>query len=81
MLIGYVARDFIKGVLFNPFVVCISLIAGGLVLLVVDETRFETRVSDVMDISLPMALKIGAFQCLAMIPGVSGLARPLSARC
>ena len=71
MVIGYFARDFIKGVLFNPFVVCISLIAGGLVLLVVDETKFERKVDDVMDISLPMALKIGAFQCLAMIPGVS----------
>lgn len=71
MVIGYFARDFIKGVLFNPFVVCISLISGGLVLLVVDETRFERKVEDVMDIPLPMALKIGAFQCLAMIPGVS----------
>ncbi|MFY8114052.1 MAG: undecaprenyl-diphosphate phosphatase, partial [Rhabdaerophilum sp.] len=71
MVIGYFARDFIKGVLFNPLVVCISLIVGGLILLVVDETRFERKVEDVMDISLPMALKIGAFQCLAMIPGVS----------
>jgi len=71
VLVGVFARDFIKGVLFNPFVVCISLISGGLVLLVVDEIRFETKVRDVTEISLPMALKIGIFQCLAMIPGVS----------
>ena len=71
VLIGLYARDFIKGVLFNPFVVCISLIVGGLVLLVVDETKFETHYDDVMDFSLPMALKIGLFQCLAMVPGVS----------
>jgi undecaprenyl-diphosphatase len=71
VFIGVLARDFIKGVLFNPFVVCISLISGGLVLLVIDEMRFETKTNDIMDISLPMALKIGFFQCLAMIPGVS----------
>jgi undecaprenyl-diphosphatase len=71
VLVGVFARDFIKGVLFNPLVVCISLIVGGLVLLVVDEIRFETKTRDVMDISLPTALKIGLFQCLAMIPGVS----------
>lgn len=71
VFIGLLARDFIKEVLFNPFVVCISLIAGGLVLLVVDETEFDVKHDDVMDFSLPMALKIGFFQCLAMVPGVS----------
>ncbi len=40
-LIGAVAHSTIKSVLFNPFVVCISLIAGGLVLLVVDETALR----------------------------------------
>jgi len=71
VVIGLAAHSFIKSVLFSPFVVCISLISGGLVLLVVDETRFETKVHDVMDIPLATALKIGFFQCLAMIPGVS----------
>jgi undecaprenyl-diphosphatase len=71
VFVGVLARDFIKGVLFTPFVVCISLISGGLILLVVDETRFETKIHDTMDISLFTALKIGLFQCLAMIPGVS----------
>jgi undecaprenyl-diphosphatase len=70
-VIGALAHSIIKGVLFNPFVVCISLISGGLILLVIDETRFEVKTRDVMDISLLSALKIGFFQCLAMIPGVS----------
>lgn len=69
--IGAVAHSFIKSVLFSPFVVCISLISGGLVLLAVDEARFNTRTTDVMDISPAMAAGIGFFQCLAMIPGVS----------
>lgn len=71
VVIGVFAHKVIKEVLFSPFVVCISLISGGLVLLVVDETRFDTKVHDIEDITLPMALKIGFFQCLAMIPGVS----------
>ncbi|KAF0231701.1 MAG: hypothetical protein FD175_609 [Beijerinckiaceae bacterium] len=71
VVIGVFAHSFIKSVLFSPLVVCVSLISGGLVLLVVDETRFEAKVHDVMDVPLLTALKIGLFQCLAMIPGVS----------
>jgi undecaprenyl-diphosphatase len=71
MVVGFFARDFIKGVLFNPYVVCIALIAGGLVLLVIDDLDLGGRVTDVTDFSLPMCARIGAFQCLAMVPGVS----------
>ncbi|HRJ69260.1 MAG TPA: undecaprenyl-diphosphate phosphatase [Beijerinckiaceae bacterium] len=71
MILGGLFSKVIKSYLFNPFLVCTSLIAGGLVLLVVDETKFKTTYNDMMEYPLPMALKIGAFQCLAMIPGVS----------
>ncbi|MGL4440452.1 MAG: undecaprenyl-diphosphate phosphatase [Bosea sp. (in: a-proteobacteria)] len=71
MIVGFFARDFIKGVLFKPEIVCLALIAGGLVLLVVDDLKLEGQKDDVMDFSLPMAAKIGCFQVLAMIPGVS----------
>jgi undecaprenyl-diphosphatase len=70
-VIGVLLRDFIRGVLFNPLVVCCSLIAGGLVLIVVDEMRFSQRHTDATRFPLSMYLKIGLFQCLAMIPGVS----------
>ncbi len=69
--IGAVLHGFIKGVLFNPLIVCIALIVGGFVLLVVDEMRLETRYDDATAFPLSMYLKIGLFQCLAMIPGVS----------
>ncbi len=71
MIVGFLARDFIKGTLFNPTVVCITLIAGGLVLLVIDDLKLDGQKQDVMDFSLPMALKIGCFQVIAMVPGVS----------
>ena len=47
------------------------LILGGFVLLAVDQMKLEVRQDDVMDITPWLALKIGLFQCLAMIPGVS----------
>ena len=70
-IIGVLLRDFIRGVLFNPLVVCTTLIAGGLVLMVVDDLRFSRDEKDATRFPLPMYLKIGLFQCLAMIPGVS----------
>jgi undecaprenyl-diphosphatase len=70
-IVGVMARGFIKDVLFNPFLVCCTLIAGGLVLIVVDEMRFEGKYRDATRYPLPMYLKIGVFQCLAMVPGVS----------
>jgi undecaprenyl-diphosphatase len=70
-ILGALFHSFIKGVLFNPFLVCCTLIAGGLVLLVIDEIELEETYADATAFTLPMYLKIGLFQCLAMVPGVS----------
>ena len=70
-IIGAAAHSFIKGVLFNPWVVCFTLIAGGAVLLWVDQLDLTPRFHDATDFSLGMYLSIGLFQCLAMVPGVS----------
>ncbi len=71
MVVGFFAHGFIKSVLFKPEIVCMALIAGGLVLLVVDDLKLEGQKDDVMQFTLPMAVKIGCFQILAMVPGVS----------
>ena len=70
-VIGALAHGFIKSVLFNPWVVCFTLIVGGAVLLWVDGMDLRPRYRDAMRFSLPMYFTIGVFQCLAMIPGVS----------
>jgi undecaprenyl-diphosphatase len=70
-VIGAIAHNFIKSVLFNPWIVCFTLIAGGAVLLWIDRLELRTRFHDVTAYSLPMYLGIGVFQCFAMIPGVS----------
>lgn len=69
--IGALGHSFIKSVLFNPWIVCTMLISGGLVLLAVDKMQFKNTHQEVMDFPLPMAAKIGLWQCLAMVPGVS----------
>jgi undecaprenyl-diphosphatase len=70
-VIGAFAHGFIKGQLFRPEVVCVALILGGLVLLAVDELRLEAKTDSVYAITPLMALKIGLFQVIAMVPGVS----------
>jgi undecaprenyl-diphosphatase len=70
-VIGALAHDFIKGVLFNVWIVCFALIVGGAVLLWVDQLDLEPRHHEATGFSLPMYFIIGLAQCLAMIPGVS----------
>ena len=71
-VVGVLAHDFIKRVLFeSPMVICIALIVGGILLLIIDKLPRRVRTDDAMDYSLPLCLKIGLFQCLALIPGTS----------
>jgi undecaprenyl-diphosphatase len=70
-VIGALAYRVIKEVLFNPWIVCISLIIGGIILMWVDRMELSPRYKDATKFSLPMYLGIGFAQCLAMIPGVS----------
>jgi undecaprenyl-diphosphatase len=69
--IGAIAHGFIKGALFNVWIVCWMLIVGGAVLLWVDYLDLATRYRDATRFTLPMYFIIGLAQCLAMIPGVS----------
>nr|WP_217846177.1 undecaprenyl-diphosphate phosphatase [Paracoccus marcusii] len=71
-VIGAMAHGFIKTVLFEtPMLVAVMLILGGFVLLWVDRRAATPRYTRAEDIPLSMAFRVGLFQCLAMIPGVS----------
>ena len=70
-VIGAAAGAYIKAFLFNPWVVCFALIVGGAILLWVDQLDLKPHHHDATTFPLPMYLKIGFAQCLAMIPGVS----------
>ena len=70
VVIGLVAGKYIKELLFNPWVVCFTLIVGGAILLWVDQLELDPH-EQRDEISLVTYLWIGIAQCLAMIPGVS----------
>jgi undecaprenyl-diphosphatase len=71
MIIGALAHDFIKQVLFNPMVVSVSLIVGGIAILLIERKVKTITCTAIEKMSYTTALKIGFFQCIAMIPGVS----------
>jgi undecaprenyl-diphosphatase len=71
VIIGLIAGKQIKEHLFNPWVVCFSLIVGGAILLWVDQIDHKPREHDATKFPPLMYLWIGIAQCLAMIPGVS----------
>ncbi len=69
-VIGFLLNDFIDSLLENITVVAISLVVGGVVLIYIDRILDKTVERD-NDITFPEALRVGFFQCIAMIPGVS----------
>jgi undecaprenyl-diphosphatase len=72
MVVGVLAHDFIKTVLFEtPMLIAVMLILGGIVLLFVDRMTPVQRFDDATKLPFGVAFKIGLFQCIAMIPGVS----------
>ena len=68
-VIGALALGFIKSVLFNVWIVCTMFIVGGFFLLWIDRMNLKPRYTDATQFTLPMYLKIGFIQCVAMIPG------------
>ena len=68
VVLGLLLEDWIDSLLESVTVVATTLLLGGIVLIFIDKylnPKNET------DITYPKALKIGLFQCLAMVPGVS----------
>ena len=51
--------------------VAISLLVGGIILLFVDKWFNKPRIHEMDQMTYWDALKVGMFQCIAMIPGVS----------
>ncbi len=65
---GLLLNDFIDEMLESVTVVAASLVLGGIVLIFIDK---YLNPKEETEITYPKALKIGLFQCLAMIPGMS----------
>ncbi len=70
-VVGVIAYKTIKEHLFNPTVVAVSLIVGGIASLAIEKLVQRPRIKSVDDVELKTALWIGLAQCISMIPGVS----------
>jgi undecaprenyl-diphosphatase len=70
-IFGFMFNDQIDALLESPLTVGISLVIGGILLLFVDKWFNKPSIVDSDEISYLQALKIGFFQCLALIPGTS----------
>lgn len=70
-LIGLLFDEEIDRLLFNPLTVAISLIFYGVLFLVIERRRAVPKTNHIDDITVRDALKIGAFQVLALVPGTS----------
>lgn len=73
VIVGVLFKKKIDLLLESPLVVACSLLIGGIILLFVDKwfNNPNASVKKEEDISYATALKVGCFQCLAVIPGVS----------
>ncbi len=71
VVFGLLFMDLIDRLLESPLAVAISLVLGGLVLLFVDKIFTGNSMDNASEIKYPTAFKIGLFQVIAMIPGVS----------
>lgn len=72
-VLGFTAYGYIKEYLFSPTVVSISLIIGGIILILIDRrvNRQTSTMKEVEDISIRNSFFIGLIQSISMIPGVS----------
>jgi len=71
IIIGGTLGKKISEHLFNPIVVAVALIVGGVILIAIESFRKKEKVFSVNEITYGFAVAVGFMQCLAMIPGTS----------
>ncbi len=71
VVVGVFAYHAIKTYLFDPWVVVVTLILGGIAILVIERHLPAPQDHAVEEMSASTALYIGLCQCVSMIPGVS----------
>jgi undecaprenyl-diphosphatase len=71
LILGLVFSKKIDALLESSLTVAISMLAGGFILLFIDNVFKKQTINDEEKISYGRAFTIGVWQCIAMIPGVS----------
>ena len=71
LLLGFLFSDTIDDLLESPTTVAITMLAGGIILVFIDNLFKVHKVESDDQITFPKAFLVGCWQVLAMIPGVS----------
>jgi len=72
LVAGALLSKFVKNVLYGSFVIIASaFIVGGIIMIVVERFRPKPDVPDVDSMPTGRAFSVGAWQALALVPGVS----------
>lgn len=71
VILGFLLNDVIDNVLSQNFVIAVTLIAYGIIFIVVERHPRKPGIRSIDEMDYKTALKIGFFQCLALIPGTS----------
>ena len=71
-IIGLILHSIIKSYFFNEFIIATTLILGGIIMIIVEKNHIDSqKIDNFNKITPKIAFKIGLFQSIAMIPGVS----------
>ncbi|MFN5795766.1 MAG: undecaprenyl-diphosphate phosphatase, partial [Bacteroidota bacterium] len=70
-IFGKLLNDYIDALLENPITVAIMLVLGGIVFLLLDKWMNNKEGNSIEEPTNAGAFKIGLYQCIALIPGVS----------
>jgi undecaprenyl-diphosphatase len=70
-VIGLLLHGWIKARLFDPVIVAVALVVGGVAILLIERWSPQTTTDDVERVPLPTAFGIGLAQVLSLIPGTS----------
>lgn len=71
VILGFLFYGFIKEVLFSPTVVSVSLIIGGLIIILIEKKDIKVKHKTIEHMTPKLALYIGLCQTISMIPGTS----------
>ncbi len=71
LILGFLFSKKIDALLESSITVAITMLAGGIILIFIDNVFKEHTIHDEKEVSFGRAIMIGVWQCLAMIPGVS----------
>ena len=70
-VLGLLFDDKIDELFFNPTTVAIALIVYGIIMIMLENRNKKPSVNSFSEVSYKLAIGIGLFQCLALIPGTS----------